>query len=166
MEIWKDVCNYEGDYQVSSFGRVKSLWFNKETILKPHRNIHGYLYINLRKDNKTKFRRVHRLVAEAFLPNPENKTDVDHIDRVRDNNTLDNLRWATRSENLINTVARSSTHEKNIHMTPNNTYSVRIYRNNQLVFPQKNFKTLPEAIAYREECLTSFRNSQDTFLDS
>ena len=111
MEIWKDVENYEGLYQVSNLGRIKSLErdvFNyrgtlinhmEEKILVPVLNNNGYLYVKLCKNGKGKLMLVHRLVAEAFLPNPENKSQVNHKDEVKNNNAVENLEWCTASYN-------------------------------------------------------------------
>lgn len=110
-EVWKDIEGYEGLYQVSSEGRVRScarkyLAGNhhrsvKDRILKLHVNTNGYIHISLRKEKGPMFFRVHRLVATAFIPNPYNKGDVNHKDGVRSNNKATNLEWATRSENLL-----------------------------------------------------------------
>lgn len=84
MELWKDIRGYEGLYQVSNFGRVRN---NKLRILKPSiRNNDGRYVINLRKDGKTKMHRVHRLVAEAFIPNPDNLPQINHKDENPGNN--------------------------------------------------------------------------------
>ena len=93
-EEWKDVKNYEGLYQVSNFGRLKSLKYGKERILKANKDRYGYLFVRLCKDVKPKMCLIHRLVAEAFIPNPDNLPTVDHIDRNPLNNTVENLRWA------------------------------------------------------------------------
>lgn len=101
-EIWKDIEGYEGLYQVSNLGRVKSKKYNKEKMLKPYTNSGGYSVVGLRKDGKTKFFRVHRLVAKAFIPNPdpENKTQVNHKNEFdKKNNCVENLEWVTPSEN-------------------------------------------------------------------
>ena len=79
-EIWKDILGYEGLYQVSNFGRVKSTKFGKERILKLTKDKDGYLIVNLYKNNKSKTLKVHRLVAEVFLPNPYNLPQVNHKD--------------------------------------------------------------------------------------
>lgn len=97
-EIWRDIKNYE-DYQVSNFGRVKSFKFGKERILKPTSNTDGYLCVGLCKDGKMKTCKIHRLVAEAFVPNPKNLPEVDHIDTNKLNCRVENLRWATGEEN-------------------------------------------------------------------
>lgn len=99
MEIWKDIEGYEGYYQVSNEGIVKSLRRNK--ILKPYTN-RGYEYVVFSVGNKRKTIRVHRLVAEAFIPNPQNKPCVDHINTVRNDNRVENLRWTTHKENSNN----------------------------------------------------------------
>lgn len=97
-EIYKDIKNYEDLYEVSDTGLVRNKVSGK--ILKPGRNKCGYLYVNLCKDGKYKSIRVHRLVAEAFIPNLDNKPEVDHIDKNRSNNNVDNLRWVNHQENI------------------------------------------------------------------
>lgn len=109
QEIWKDIKDYEGIYQVSNLGRVKSLKRVtggdrnrrlKEIIFKQHKLKDGYLGVILYKNNIKKNFRVHRLVAEAFIVNPANKSDVNHIDGVKDNNIASNLEWNNRQENI------------------------------------------------------------------
>ena len=109
-EIWRDVVGYEGVYQVSNFGNVRSLDKNrayknttrhiKGKILKSC-NCLGYKILTLSKDNiKTNYR-VHRIVAEHFINNPDNKPYVNHIDGNKKNNHFSNLEWCTRSENSL-----------------------------------------------------------------
>lgn len=100
-EIWKDIKGYEGKYQISSLGRVKSIVNKKHRILKSFPCKKGYHRLGLangKRGFKTSYA-VHRLVAEAFIPNPENKLEVNHKDSIRHNNVLENLEWATHSEN-------------------------------------------------------------------
>ena len=100
-EIWKPVVGYLGFYEVSNLGRVKSLKDNlgrdRELILKPQKRKDGYFTIELKRS--TKF--LHRIVAEAFIPNPENKPQVNHKDSNRENNQTGNLEWVTASENIL-----------------------------------------------------------------
>lgn len=98
-EIWKDIAGWEGLYQVSTCGRVKSLKYGKERILKQSKNSSGYLTVSLYIEGKTFSKVVHRLVAIAFIPNPENKIEVNHIDEDKKNNRLENLNWMTSKEN-------------------------------------------------------------------
>jgi hypothetical protein len=94
MEIWKDIEGFE-NYQVSSWGRVRS----DNGIIKPYRNGKGYLKVGLRKNGKCNKKRVNRLVAMAFIENPNNYPFVDHIDGNKENNSITNLRWVTDKQN-------------------------------------------------------------------
>lgn len=121
-EIWKDVEGFEGFegfYQVSNMGRVRSLdrivksgiRHNKTVkrrgkILKPTPHHDGYLCVCLSKDNTIKVCAVHRLVAHAFIPNDENKPHIDHINTITGDNRVENLRWVTPSENVLNPITR------------------------------------------------------------
>lgn len=109
-EIWKDVKDYEGLYQVSNIGRVKSLKKEvngrgnkvrivKERILKPVIVYNGYERVILSKNCKTKLYRVNRLVAQAFIPNNNNYPIINHIDGDKRNNNVDNLEWCSYSHN-------------------------------------------------------------------
>lgn len=110
-EIWKDIEGFEGMYQVSNMGNVKSLkrtiWNSgkgcyrtvHERILKANKNNDGYLQVQLHQDGKRERYLVHRLVATAFLPNPDNLPQVNHIDENKENNCMDNLEWVTCKEN-------------------------------------------------------------------
>lgn len=116
-EIWKDIPGYEGLYQVSDQGRVRSLdrivahsryGFQslKGRILRQHKNGDGYFQIGLNKDSHRKRYRTHRLVAQTFIPNPNSKPEVDHINTKRDDNRIENLRWATLKENQNNSLTQ------------------------------------------------------------
>lgn len=98
MELWKQIEGFE-DYSVSSYGRVISSKYNKRSILVGGVKKNGYPFVLLSKNNKRFLRTVHRLVAIAFLPNPENKKEVNHIDGNKRNANVSNLEWATRLEN-------------------------------------------------------------------
>lgn len=101
MEIWKSVVGYEGLYEVSNMGRVKSLPRPRcqGRILKPHIN-KGYEYVHLCKNGKPYYAKIHRIVADAFLDAVPNKIHVNHIDGNKLNNSVENLEWCTSSENL------------------------------------------------------------------
>lgn len=124
-EIFKPIKGYEGLYEVSNLGNVKSVCKNgkgigigksrKEVILKPIMN-KGYLRVNLSKNGVIKHFSIHRLVAEAFLPNPNNYPEVNHKDENKTNNTIDNLEWCdskynnnygTRNERINKTRSKS-----------------------------------------------------------
>jgi hypothetical protein len=114
VEIWRPVKGYEGLYEVSNLGRVKSVSrvirggrYNcdrlfKERILKQAacKGNGFYHRVQLNKDSNGRMFAVHRLVAEAFIPNPENKPEVNHVDANRFNNTVENLEWVTQEENI------------------------------------------------------------------
>lgn len=109
MEVWKDVVGYEGLYQVSNLGRVKSLpkkkgygvgYTQKEKLLKIANN-GAYLFVRLGKNGTYKNLFVHRMVAQAFIPNTGNKCDVNHKNGIKTDNRMENLEWNTRQENII-----------------------------------------------------------------
>ena len=112
-EIWKDIPGYEGKYQVSNFGRVRSLdriddenHFRKGQIMKT-KLLRGYVRVALRDGKKQKDYQVHRLVALAFIPNPEGFKCVNHKDENKLNNNVDNLEWCTLAYNFNYGTARA-----------------------------------------------------------
>ena len=107
MEEWRDIKGYEGYYQISNFGRVKSLSRDvgsnrckKETIMKTSLDKDGYENLVLRKNGKQRHFRVNRLVAEAFLENPNNYPQVNHKDEDKTNNNVNNLEWCSAKYNV------------------------------------------------------------------
>lgn len=109
-EIWKDIPGYEGLYQVSNLGRVKSLersvikgqgglYKIEEKIMKGSKDGSGYLFVQLCKEGKRKFYKIHRLVASAFLDNPNNLSELNHKDEDKTNNRVDNLEWCNHKYN-------------------------------------------------------------------
>lgn len=141
MEIWKDVAGYEGQYQVSNFGRVKSLARTargcndsrrsiKERILRPKLSTHKYHFVRLGADGSNG--KIHRLVATAFIPNPEGKRCVNHINGIKTDNRVDNLEWCTHTEN--NRHAFDT--ELNTHVRPVCQYS----KTGELIAKHKSLK--------------------------
>ena len=129
-EVWKNIVGYEGLYQVSNFGRVKSFNKNVLTGLGIYRTYEGkirsgsllnnYLRVSLCDKGKCKYVFVHRLVAEAFILNPQNKCCVNHKNGIKHNNYVDNLEWVTVSENAI-------------HAYENNLIVIKKYYQNYLI---------------------------------
>jgi hypothetical protein len=104
-EIWQIIDDFPS-YEVSTFGNIKNI--KTEHLMKPQKDIPGYLSLSLLNNNKKSVRcKVHRLVAKAFIPNPENKLTVNHIDRIRSNNHVSNLEWATMTEQNIHAAVTS-----------------------------------------------------------
>ena len=99
-ETWKSIAGYEGLYEVSDLGRVKSLKYGKERILKPGGDTHGYLQVILCKDGHVKKFTVHRLVATAFISNPHNLETINHKDEDKTNNLVSNLEWMSLKDNI------------------------------------------------------------------
>lgn len=113
--IWKDVPGFEGRYQVSNTGVIRSLDMeircghgktrtHKGRVIASHANNRGYEMVSLYVDRKNSPKLVHRLVAEAFIPNPENKNQVNHKDENLGNNCVDNLEWVTDNENKVHSA--------------------------------------------------------------
>ena len=154
-EIWKDIEGYEGLYQVSNFGKVRSLdrynsrgcWI-KGCIIEPT-NCKGYLQIVLFLNGKKSYYYIHRIVAEAFLPNPDNKPEIDHINTDKTDNTVclnedgsvnyekTNLRWVSHKENMNNPLTRKkqSTRFKGKigHNTPASKMIAQLDKNGKLL---------------------------------
>lgn len=126
QEFWKDIEGYEGYFMISNLGRVKSVeryvpWSNstrhvKERIIKQHIGAYGYPSVTLCKEMKSKDIPIHRLLARAFIPNPDKKPQIDHIDTNILNYSLNNLRWVTPKENSNNPLTlehcRKNTYSK------------------------------------------------------
>lgn len=165
IEIWKDIPGYEGLYQVSNLGKVKSLSFRnnqttikREKILSVLKKDNKYLYISLSKNGKRKNKYIHRLVAEAFIDNKNKYPFVNHIDYDVTNNKVDNLEWCTQEYNVKYSIKNMYKRRKRTHSNTgeryisyrkeNDTYRITI---NKIEYP--SCKTLEEAIRKRDEIL-------------
>jgi hypothetical protein len=140
-EIWKDIEGYP-DYKVSNLGNVRGIQ-NPETNMTLQKNIYGYLTVGFGKQ----IHRVHRLVAKAFLANPNNLPQINHINHLRNDNRIDNLEWVDQSENN----SKRKRHEmSNIsYKEDRNRFEVNFQREGKVIY-RKQFKTLEEAKAARD----------------
>lgn len=153
-EVWKDIKGYEGRYQVSSLGKVKNQYGD---MLSPIDNRKGYYRVVLMKNNTRNNQYIHRLVAMAFLENPNNKRCVNHKDFDTHNNRIDNLEWCTQKENMLHSSLRlriphngykvANTGERYITYT-GKSYRLQIRSRNGL-YIDKCFQTLQGATEYR-----------------
>lgn len=149
-EFWKAVEGYEG-YEVSNLGRLRSFRQSKlGKILKLHKSFDGYMRTPPLAPKRITTT-IHRLVAIAFIPRVEGKLEVDHIDRNPANNCVENLRWANKSEQQINTTDRDN---RSGHRNIKLIYEVSIGRNGSKRFTKK-CATLEEAIRVRDEFLSN-----------
>ncbi len=149
-EVFKTIKGFENLYEISNLGRVKNLTSGK--ILKNSFNAKRYYQLGLYKKGKESKKRIHVLMASAFIPNPENKRCVDHIDKVRTNNNINNLRWATYSENRMNSNISSdnkSGYSGVYYRKDNNKWEARLRILGKHY--SKTFSTIEEAIAQRLE---------------
>ena len=142
IEIWKDIKDYEGLYQVSNLGNVRSLdmtiiqlhhWSNqyvkhiyKGRLLKGSKNSNGYRTITLHKGKKTEKRLLHRMIAEAFIPNPNNYNYINHKDNNPSNNNVNNLEWCTQSYNIKYAYEQGN-------KTPPNTKEINQLKNGNIL---------------------------------
>ena len=171
IELWKNIKNYEGYYQISNLGRVKSLkkwcgnkhikkYIDKEQIIKPSRDNLGYLKVMLHKERKIENKRIHRLVAEAFLDNPNNLPVINHIDNNKNNNCVNNLEWCTQKHNVeegIKCFARKYDYKGNfkkfiIKDKRYNRYYVRFTFNKKTEY-LGGFSNIKDAVKKRDEFL-------------
>ena len=167
-EIWADIKDFEGLYQVSNLGRIRTPYlrngwgtFVKERILVGCDNGNGYLCVNLYKGKKRHVRYVHRLVAEAFCEKRQGCNQVNHLDYDRGNNVWTNLEWCTQAENnkysaermkgVKSNCKKSITGEKYITMK-NKRFRVQVHSGNHYLC-DRLFPTLEDAISYRDELL-------------
>lgn len=145
-ELWKDIKGYEGCYQVSNLGRIKSLdrmtnnqygeYFMKGRILKNSIiKDKGYCRVSLNNGNGKISKRVHRLVAEAFIPNPENKPEVNHKDGNKLNNCVSNLEWCTNKENIEHSIRTGL--KKHCNGCSNSSSK---FTEEDIIFIRKNYK--------------------------
>ena len=165
-EIWKDIKDYAGLYQVSNFGRVKALekkrlcnqfggfCISKEKIMKFGIDKNGYYLINLSKNNKTSTKRVSRIVAETFISNPDNFPQVNHINGIKTDNNASNLEWCTDNENkkhAFRTGLKSHIGIKNpaTNLTEDNVREIRKLKG-VMSYPKiaKQFNTTEDAVYY------------------
>lgn len=165
-EIWKDIKGYEGLYQISNCGNVRSLkkwcgnrykekWVNDVKQLTPTDNGRGYLIISLAKNRKRKNFYIHRLVAQAFIPNPENKPQVNHKDYNKYNNKFENLEYCTQKENVAYSIIHMKHSRKRINKL-NEQYIRKKYNKYELTLKKKyigTFNTLDEAIKIRNKLI-------------
>jgi predicted RNA binding protein YcfA (HicA-like mRNA interferase family) len=116
-EEWKPIVGYEGLYEVSNFGRIKTLYNRYKDViyLKYNTSPNGYYCVNLVKNKISKTIRIHRLVAEHFINNPQNKPMVNHKDGDKKNNFVDNLEWVTASENIKHSFKNGLSNKKGSH---------------------------------------------------
>lgn len=131
QEIWKDIKGYKGLYQVSNFGKIKRI-NPKMKILKETDNGNGYKIVGLCKNNKRKNYYVHRLVAEAFIPNLNNFKEINHIDNNKSNNIVNNLEWCTRNYNV------KYSYDRGYHIPPKNMLG-RKGKNHPISKPVKQY---------------------------
>jgi len=109
MEEWKSIEDYD-NYEISNLGNVKNKTTNK--LLTPYLHNAGYYKIDLCKNGKKKKYYIHRLIAKAFIPNPYNLAEIDHIDRNKSNNSINNLRWITHTNNAYNINKKKNSNSK------------------------------------------------------
>ena len=155
-EEWRTIAGFSR-YKISSHGKVMGgRWAEK--ILTPRPCTDGYLAVGITDDYGNRHTmRIARMVATAFIPNPEGKPEVDHIDRNPANNMATNLRWATRTENNHNRGSWASTGEMFVHKVVCESYIVRMTG-----MRARSFQTLEEAVTYRDRVLASGGVVRDT----
>lgn len=165
IEEWKDIKGYEGLYMISNLGRIKSINYhneNREELMKLITVNGGYLKIGLYKNGKHKRYFVHRLVAEAFIPNTDNKPHIDHINTLRSDNRVENLRWCTRQENINNPLTLVKFQQKMLGNGCNNKPIVQLSTDNLLLGVYKSITTAAKQLGYNNGYIGQCCNGKRT----
>ena len=163
IEIWKDIPEYEGLYQVSNLGNVRSLTFRNNIVTKKRKKPllmkysirSGYYTVNLRNKNGRKSYQVHRLVAQSFIDNQDNKPFVNHKDFNRKNNIVSNLEWCTQKENVRWSIDNMK-HSKKFKNKLNEQYIRKRNNKYELTLKKKyigTYNTLEEAINVKNKII-------------
>jgi DNA-binding XRE family transcriptional regulator len=168
MENWKPIEGYEGLYEVSDQGRVRNV--KRGRLLSACKVTHGYLAYGLSKGGKTRSLLAHRLVAKAFILNPENKPQVNHIDGVKSHNFVSNLEWATAEENLWHAerIGLKPTYPAKLKKSPesNPNYTASLWHSNLKALREDKGLTpeeLAEACCVRLSTIASLENGSKGF---
>lgn len=149
-EYWRDIVGYEGLYQVSNWGRVRSLARNgtKGKILKPRLRSDGYLQVSLCKDGKQLNKKVHRLVAEAFLDNPNNLPEVNHLSEDKTDNRVQNLCWVSSKANC-NWATRNERISKSMKNRKNSTTIVQCYLDGSVIMEWTSANEIERQLGFK-----------------
>ena len=146
----KPIKGFEGLYAVNEDGRIYSYISCK--YMNPYTDSYGYFTVTLRKNKVSYWCKVHRIIAVAYIPNPDNKPFVDHINQNKSDNSIDNLRWVSIMENNQNvSVYKTNKLKEQYICKDHNSFKFKITRNN--ITHSKTFKTLEEAIEYKNKYL-------------
>lgn len=173
MEIWKDVKGTDSNYQISNEGRVKSIDRVIQTsnnsrhyethMLKPYLNTAGYWMVTIKINGEWKKCRVHRLLAEAWIPNPDNKPCIDHINGNRSDNRIENLRWCTYKENSNFAIAHDRLVESHSNQTNEQLMKTvqQFTLEGELVAEYKSSKEAADAVGCTRNAITkACRNNE------
>ena len=148
-EIWADIEDYEGIYQVSTKGRVKSFCKGVIKLLRQGFNVNGYPTVSLRKYGKARTHLVHRLVAVAFIPNPENKPLINHKNGIKTDNRVENIEWCTRSENTLHALRTGLVNPKNLGKCKGEKHGRHKLTSEQVLYIRKNVKKGDKNFSYK-----------------
>jgi hypothetical protein len=152
MDELFELKDYEKLYKINKKGEIWSNYYKR--FMKPTINSAGYYILEITKDGIVKQTTIHRLLAIQFIPNPNNLTLIDHIDRNKTNNCLENLRWASYRTNNLNMGKTPKSGHENIYIDSYNGAVVNIYINGKRF--NKRFYELKDAIAYRDKLIEEY----------